>query len=499
MFFALACLLLAIGVWARFAIGRVAVASAVDGHYWLLAARTYHEQRGLPVRIRDKYLMEDETQAYPPFFGFLLGCISNRAVLRWVTTALELLEILVLGVLLHALGAHWDMLLLALSCYVTAPVLVVYNTQLTPRILGDLFLFSAMVLQLAATMLAVPLWAEWLCWIASAVLLGLVVATHKMTLQLHLVLLALWWWVLSAWQVPVATLMGIVLYIAIAGWRFVGYQFLAHWDIVRFWHRHWRDLGGHQFNLSPIYGDPRGDRTSCFHLAGWCGVVKHLRVLVSYAPLNLLLPLGSLLSGVWPPDWVLVWICGVYVWAISTLFIPALKCLGGGHFYIFNAIAPGAIYIAYLPATMPVLGVFVVGVTMTALSLFMAWRIVRARPTARGKDFASVIEHLKQIPKSRISVFPLQSAEAVAGETEHAVLWGGHGYGFQNLEGFFPVLTRPLGDFLRQYDIQWILWDSVYWPKGEETLNSKNLVQAGSILTFGRWRLGRTNMPTTLT
>jgi hypothetical protein len=143
---------------------------------------------------------------------------------------------------------------------------------------------------------------------------------------------------------------------------------------------------------------------------------------------------------------------------------------------------------------MPVLGALAAGVAMTALSLVMAWRIVRTRPTARGEDFANVVEHLKRISKSCIAVFPLQSMEAVAGKTEHAVLWGGHGYGFQKLEGFFPVLTRPLDDFFRQYGVQWILWDSVYWPKGEETLNSTNLVQAGSILAFGRWRLGRTNV-----
>ena len=491
MFALLALALLSAGIVARIAIFRAAAASAVDQHYWMLAARAYREQRGLPVRIPGKYLLEDETQAYPPLFGWLLGRVSNTTVLRWVTPAVETAGFLALWAVLLALGVRWDMMTLALACYVAAPVLVVYNAQLTSRVLGDFFLFSAMALQLVAVVIEPAPWLAWLCWIASAGLLGMMVMTHKMSLQLHVVLMPVWWWSLSAWQVPVATLIGLALFVIVVGPAFARYQLCAHWEIVNFWNRHWRNLGAHQFDLSPVYGNPDGDRSACFHAPGWRGALKHLRVVVSYAPLNVLLPVCSLLTEAWPPAWVLVWLGAIYVWALATLYVPGLKRWGGGHLYVFNAVAPGAIYLSFLPADPMVFVVVAVGVILTVISLAMAWRIVVSRQTARCKDFEDVIDHLRKLPVARIAVFPLQAAEAVAAGTPHAVLWGGHGYGFGQMEGFFPVLTRPLGEFFHRHRVTWVCWDTGYWPKGESILIGEGLIQAATIIPFGVWRLAR--------
>ena len=49
-----------LGILARIAIGRAAKASGrVDHYYWMLAAEAYRTQRGLPVHLPGKYLMED--------------------------------------------------------------------------------------------------------------------------------------------------------------------------------------------------------------------------------------------------------------------------------------------------------------------------------------------------------------------------------------------------------------------------------------------------------
>ncbi|MGB4116677.1 MAG: hypothetical protein WBK51_09045 [Polaromonas sp.] len=485
----LGCTLLFVGLTARVLIVRAAAASAVDQHYWFLAARAYREQRTLPVRICDKYLLEDEEQGYPPLFGMILGRITGKSTGKFLTHALELIEFAALGVLLFALGLPRDMALVALGFYATAPVLVVYNAQLTPRILGDLFLFAAMALQLVAVFKTIPVEVQWLCWGASAFLLALMVMTHKMTLQLHLVLLPFWWWALGAWQIPFVTVAGFALYTLFVGVGFAKYQFRAHWDIVTFWNRHWRDLGAHQFGHSPLYGDASADRSVCFHQAGWRGVAKHLRVVVSYAPFALVLPVGSLVSGVWPPSWVLVWLGGVYAWALLTLFVAPLKCLGGGHLYVFNAIVPASLYVAYLPQTLMVGFWLTAGALLTVVSLVMAWRIIRTRSVATGDDFKEVIRYISALPKANLAVFPLQSAEPVAARTHHAVLWGGHGYGFGNMEDFFPVLTRPLETFFTRHFVNWVLWNSRFWPEGETRLISEGLIEKSAVQRFGNWCL----------
>ena len=486
---ALGCALLLIGLLARILIVRASAASAVDQHYWLLAARAYREQRTLPVRIPDKYLLEDEEQGYPPLFGMVLGRIPDGRVGKVLTHSLEVAEFTALGLLFFVLGLPAEMALVALGFYATAPILVVYNAQLTPRILGDLFLFVAMALQLLAVTPTVSFGEQLVYWGVSAFLLALVIMTHKMTLQLHIVLMPFWWWTLSAWQVPVATLAGFVAYTFFVGFHFAKYQLKAHWDIVTFWNRHWRDLGAHQFVHSPLYGDVKADRSACFHQLGWRGVVKHLRVVVSYSPVVLVLPMCSLVSGAWPPPWVLIWLGGVYVWALLTLFVVPLKSLGGGHLYIFNAIVPAVIYVAYLPQTLTVGVLLTAGALLTVISLVMAWWIIHNRPIATGSDFDEAIYYISALPKANFAVFPLQSAEPVASRTHHAVLWGGHGFGFGNMEGFFPVLTKPLENYFARHQVNWVLWDSRFWPEGEARLISEGLIKKSTVYQFGNWCL----------
>jgi hypothetical protein len=481
-----------LGLLARIAVWRVAGASAVDQHYWSVAAKAYQEQQGLPVRIVGKYLMEDEEQAYPPFFGILVGRLLPDYLKNYATLVIEGLELAGLAGFMAILGLPPGAIVMAASFYIAAPVLVVYNAQLTPRILGDFFLSSAMALQVLATLPSMSAWRATMCWAGSALMLGLMFMTHKMTYQLHLVLLPFWAWALHSWVVLLPTLLGILIFVVTAGPRFALLQLRAHWDIVSFWNRHWKDLGAHQFMDSPIYGDGNATRGGRFHGAGLRGAIKHLRVAVSYAPFATVLPMISLALDYWPPTWVMVWLGVTCVWALATLFVPPLKCFGGGHLYLFNAIIPGVLYIAFLPreaATYVGLGI---ALLLTLTALWLGWRTVKNRPMARGEDFQEALQYLRTLPDARIAVFPLQAAEAVAAQSGHAVLWGGHGYGFRNLEGFFPVFTRPLSEYVRRYNVGWILWDSLFWPQGEVVLlREKMMATSGQLRSFGRWRLAR--------
>lgn len=483
-------LLLAFGaVIARIAMARVASASAVDQHYWLLAAKAYREQSGLPVRISGKYLMESDEQAYPPLFGMLLGRVLNDFWVRHATLVVESTECCVLAGVMLILGLPMPAMVVALGFYLSAPILVVYNAQLTPRILGDFFLFSAMACQVVATFGTFPDVVERFLWGISILMLALMFMTHKMTYQLHLVLLPFWGWTLQSWLVLWATVGGGVLYLALVGPRFAVLQLRAHWDIVWFWNLHWKDLQAHQFLDSPIYG--RADRSSLtrFHVPGWRGMLKHVRTVVSYAPVAIMLPIVSLISGAWPPDWVLVWFCVTYLWVLCTLFISPLKCLGGGHLYVFNAVIPSVLYVAYLPLNPSVLISLVGAAALTGVSLLLGCRTVASRPTSRGSDFDEVLSYLSTLSKSQVAVFPLQAAEPVAAQTNHAVLWGGHGLGFQQLEGFFPVLLKPLNEVLKKYSVEWVLWDANYWPDGVRVVSKECAINPDVIKSFGQWRL----------
>ena len=478
-----------LGILARIAIGRAAKASGrVDHYYWMLAAEAYRTQRGLPVHLPGKYLMEDEAQGYPPLFGLLLG--------RWrldrggvaAVIVLELMQAVVLAALMSAFGAARSVIALAVAIYAAAPVLVMYNTQLNSRILGDLFLFAAMAAEVSAAFVVPGSPLALVLWCAAALLTALVIMTHKMTLQLRLALLLPWAWALGT-PMPIAVCVaGLAVYVAIVGTRFARYQFLTHWEFIRFWNRHWPALGAHQFRDSLVYGGGLATSVGRLHQPGLRGALRQLRVVLAYAPLNLVLPLASMATATWPPNWLLVWLLGIYAWALATLVIPRLKCLGGGHLYVFNAVAPGACYLAFLPEGPVILEVLGVGILITAASLWIAWRMTRARTPLLDEKFSQAVAVLGGLPKGRVAVLPTQGAEAVAWATHHAVLWGAHGYGLAGIEGFFPVLTKPLSAFLRQYNIDMVLSDDRFWRIGADTLRAEG-VPAGREQVFGHWRL----------
>lgn len=484
----LAVLAVLIGVVSRVVIGRSAARSRVDHFYWKLIAEAFHSQRSLPVRLPGKYLLEDDKQAYPPLFGMLLG---KWHLDRWgiiVVLGLEIVQVLLLGVVMLAFGASYLVVLIGVAVYLMAPVLVTYNTQLNPRILGDLFLFAIFSAEIFAVFIVDTQMAEYFLWFGAAVISAFLIMTHKMTLQLYLVLLLPWSLALNTVMPLVVLLGGIAIYVILVGSHFALYQFKMHWDIVRFWNRHWQAIGAHQFHHSPVYGDPSGSCSNCYHQPGIRGILQYLRLVISYAPFNLVFPFASLLTDVWPPAWLLIWLGGAYLWALGTLLIPWLKCFGGGHLYVFNAVVPGALYILWLPETLATEICIASGVLLSAVSLYYAWKIIKCRDIAQDENFQQAVSRLASLPEGRIAVFPLQSAEAVAYKTHHAVLWGAHGCGFTLMEEFWPVITRPLSSFLRQYRIDWLLWDERFWPEGSVRLNAEGVILLNE-QTFGQWRL----------
>lgn len=483
--------LLAAIVAVRLAFVRQAAASRVDHHFWLQAAVVIRADSRLPPRLPGKFLLEDATLSYPPFFGWLLARFSDDVLRRHavlVAQAADLgLAALVAWVVASGPGGFAGALV-AVAIVGFAPVLVAYNVQVNPRGWGNLFLTAKLVLEAAgAGLLPFGLPIE-VAWLAAAAATALVFLSHKMTIQLMLFLWPVWALALGS---PVAAAMppvGLVLAILVTGPSFAAYQWRGHADIVRFWHRRWRWLGAHPLRHSPVYGDPALLAESAFHKPGLAGVRAHLRTVAGYGPALLVLPLALPLVPP-PPVWILVWFAGAYAAVFLTLFVPALKCFGGGHYYVFNAVAPGALWWGHLAATpeVPVIGLGALAAILTAAALTAGWRQRAGQKVATDADFEQLVADLRAAPPGRIAVFPLVRAEDIAARTPHAVLWGGHGYGFERLDLIYPVVSQPLVKTFAQYRIGMVAWHVGYWPDGETALRAEGLVNR--IAQYGQWRL----------
>jgi hypothetical protein len=481
----------------RAAILRVSASAAVDHYYWLLAARAYRERSGLPARIVDKYLLEDERQAYPPFFGWFLSLMPEArltaASARWYSQVVD--GILMVLMLSYALSAGMPAFGLAVVVFIigTAPVLAAYNTQLTSRAFGNLFLIIAVLAVVVA-----PHFPDDPRGIMSLVLAtiaaGGVVLTHKMSFQLLAFCWPAWAIVERDWRLALVPLIGVVLAATLTGLPFAKLQWRSHREIVAFWNEHRDELGAHTFNDSPVYGNDRCG-TSLFHQPGLRGAVVHFVRAFAYNPFGWLVPITLLWMNP-PPEWIMVWTLGPLFLALLTLYVPQLRCLGGGHLYVFNSVAPSSLWWAFAivqgdPRTF---ALFAAAAAATMIALFMAYRTRKARVALRDSSYRAALEYLTTLPPDRLAVFPLTAAEEAAFRTPHAVLWGGHGLGFPRLEPVYPVLRRSIGEIMRTYSCTMLLFDTRYWPEGVACIGRE--LPDAKILSFGSWRI--VSIPVTL-
>ncbi len=468
--------------------------SCVDAYYWELAANAYREHIGrLPVRIRNKYLLEDEEQAYPPLFGFLLSRFPEDVVRQWgayIAVLFDIFTILPVIVLLWVLG-RLDQAYVTAIVVLICPFLLIYGKQINSRTVGQLFLVTGYAFQVLATATIFPDWGVASLWAGAILMSALVLLTHKMTTQLMIFIWPFWSFALGSMVAAFVLPLGLLLATLIVGRKYMSYQLKAHRDIVRFWNRNWPLLGAHMFKNSPIYGDKSHEFRYLIHHRGLRGVLVHLKKVVSYAPLNLMfLPELFLVPDL--PAWLVVWYIGANVMVFATLFVPFLKCFGGGHYYVLNATVPAGLGWAWVmqrPDAMSI-ALFAFGSILTGYSIYMAWRVIGTMPSSHDENLESIINQLKTEAPSRVAAFPVTAAEAIANRTEHAVLWGGHGYGFDRLEPLYPVLRTRLSDVLRKYSISWLVWDKQYWDEFEPVLKQEG-VSISPPVSHGNWCLAR--------
>ena len=188
----------------------------------------------------------------------------------------------------------------------------------------------------------------------------------------------------------VGPVFGLVLASLLTGVAYQRLQWSAHAEIVAFWNRNWRFLGVHAFRQSPIYGDPSQPAPGAFHQPGLGGVRRHIILAVGYLPAAWLLPLTFAFAPA-PPAWLAAWLLTALAVTLAALLVPPLKCLGGGQLYLFNAVAPAALWWALLLSspTAPVLMLSAAAAIATAGSLALGWR---RRTPPGGKDQPQLIQ-----------------------------------------------------------------------------------------------------------
>jgi len=184
---------------------------------------------------------------------------------------------------------------------------------------------------------------------------------------------------------------------------------------------------------------------------------------------------------------IVLWSALVIVFAVATLALPALRSLGSGYFYLYNAAFPVALAWGCLATrTESSMLVFILGLasSIASLALFFV-QLKRTRRRANDGPLASAIDFLRTAPRGTVWCLPLHPSDFVAYHTGQRVLYGGHGYGFRRLEPIFPRLLESVTTICRRYDVRYVLTAEGFLPDavGKE-LAIDNTVSFGPYLVL---------------
>lgn len=444
---------------ARMFFARTSVNLAVDQFYWLQIAEDVARHRLRPVAHLDTYLLEPSEQRYPPLFGWMISFVPRTLLIRHGKTFSQILDCVnawLCGYVMLRLGAGLPLALAGAFLYGVNHQAYAYNFQLQPRVLGALLLnvFSLGVWKYLRTDAI-----EWL--IAATLIWTTILFLHKMTLQLSLALTVVFAGVFRNWQILLIPPAGVLIGLIISR-GFLLRQLVAHFDIVRFWHRNWRYLNAHQVYDSPLYGRPElaGKK---YHQSGVRGTFLHAARLASRLPI--VLPIVFLLFVRGLPSggfefFVFAYFVGVLAWAFLTeLFV---KSLGTGMLYLYNGVLPSVVFvlIGFMRIAGTNLRLWLIGLTAlgTLVEILMSLRYFRKYVKGGDSATGEALSWLKGQAKAPVMVFPMTLADRVACETGFPVFWGGHGDRMcEQLDPYFPILKTPVPEIFDKFSIRYLL------------------------------------------
>lgn len=448
--------------------------SGVDTWYFLTYARELRRTWRMPVRLQT-YLLQDEEQSYPPLFPIFLALLPGRLLERYywlVSPITDCVHLLFLHFVAYKISASVPAATVASLIYAVTPQLVSETRSLNSRAFGAL-MQSIAFMALFRFVVGGEVWP----WLPAALVLATgVFLSHSLTAISFGVTCVVLSVALQDARFLLVALAAPVLAVAVTRGLYVR-GVLGHLQSARFWRRRRYQKQANQVFDSPLYGTASGSAatepqsTSPSRLTA----VR----LIGENPF-ILSVLGAVVLGYLPIFWepwsamMFWWTIGVFGWAILTTFAPVLRVFGPGYLYIKTSTFPtaytlGALVIGSTAQFNPLSAG--VALTLPAFAASLAglayfYRYIHTRRTEHTATappgLQAATQYLASLDCERFACLPTMYADYIAYHTGKQVLWGGHSGDPERLDGFYPVITRPLEQFFQQYQIEYFILDLDY-------------------------------------
>jgi len=470
--------------------------AGVDNWYWRLYIETYRKEKKFPPDLK-QYILE-YYQWYPPLFPLLISKVPPKIYDRYchvLSIIIDLFRFALLLIIAVYIYKNNIAVMIAGFSYIFTPILVSYNIQLNPRGLGAFLLDLLIVLILIFYFNPIYKWLV----IPIIILSGLILLTHKMTTQIFWFLIIATSIITKEWKIlpllPISIISAVLLSCGFY-WKVLK----AHWDIVTFWYRNWQWLQSHPILESPIYGKNDFESPTKFHKKGFNGLFQHMKYLFGFSPSTWILCLIAINQIIYVFYSVITygntmfiilcgWLCLIIIFALLTVFVPLLKCLGSGYLYLYNSVIPASLLWAEIVYNgdndIRYFVLFFMAILFNIIIILNYYKRFLLSKTQRvDNNFNDLLEYLNQSPDGVVMCLPYQWYDIIAYKTGKPVLFGGHGYGFKLLEPVFPRILIPFTEIKLKYNISYLV-------TLEDYLNEKfsEELRDAECIKFGPYRL----------
>ena len=446
----------------------------VDTWYYMAYADAFGRRPGLRVSI-PQYLLQDDRQSYPPLFPSLLGFIPRRLRRRGHWLIAPLLDAFHMAALMAFVLASTGSLRAALvsgGVFTLTPLLIAEARSLSGRAFASLVFSLAMMAQIAAV-------GSDGAWIAAALVSGAAVVLASGSMSAAYGFVSLVMTLVTGSPAFLAFFVGALALAFLATGGHYGRVIVNYSHAVAYWWRNRAHYGGHPIRNSPIYGKANGAAAK----PGFLGRnrLQQLARLLGENPFLLALPFVTSGGSPWS-HLVYWWATSLALLVVLATLIPLLGAFGPSRGYMRAAIVPTA-YLLGLETTHPGwLGRPIAWATLLAALAsaaaigFFYWYARRRRSeqtTATPEDLQEATGRLEGLPSGAFFCLPTVYTDYACYHSGHPALWGGHCGNLRKLEAIAPVVTRPLDELFREYDVRYVMLETAYVGHEELGLGSR--------------------------
>jgi hypothetical protein len=433
-----------------------------DVWFYFLYIEKLKRERKFPISM-DSFLLDEKEQWYPPGFPFFLSLFPQKTLIRYhwvISPSIDLINLLILYGLVRTTTGSFIVALSAGLIYSVTPTLYTENRNLNSRsfgaLLGNLTILFAIHFTESYS---------WEGFVGTMVFGFLTLMSHKLTTQ-ALIFFFLFFALLKGEWIYLGLIVAIFLATFLFSLGFYYKVLLAHIDILKFWRKNLVNLRAHQVFDSPLYRNSNY-QSQKFYRSGLKGIGLHLARLFAHNPFTFLIILPPLFG--FPLDNYYWWGLAMLILTFLTTFFNPLLFFGEGFKYLKLAAFPLSLCFAsyFLGQNNILFNGALTGTILfcTGLMFYLHYYTTvgsKEDVTTTPPDLMGIMALLVALPGERVLCFPSTISDTVAYHTRKKTLWGGHGYGFKNLEPFFPILEKPVEHFLEKYDISYLLLDKQY-------------------------------------